>query len=163
VTPRFSDRLVRQLAAFVRARGIRVEAENLPRETFLPGLDIIGGTLRVNEARLLFPGDILHEAGHIAVTSPDERDSFNFSATPGEEMAAIAWSYAAAVALGIAPEIVFHPMGYKGGAAALLENFAAGRYIGVPLLQCWGMSVEPRNAQARALAPFPHMLQWLRR
>jgi hypothetical protein len=67
-------------------------------------------------------------------------------------MAAIAWSYAAARRLGVAPDIVFHPQGYKGGAAALVENFTAGRYIGVPLLQWWGMALEPRLAEAQGVA-----------
>jgi len=162
VTSDFSEPVVRRLVEFVRACGMKVEASNLPGGTLLPGLDIACGVLSIDEMRLLYPGDILHEAGHIAVTSPDVRGGSTFSSTPGEEMAAIAWSYAAALALGMPPEIVFHPAGYKGGAAAILENFEAGRYIGVPLLQCWGMSVEPRYAQTRGVAPFPHMLQWLR-
>jgi hypothetical protein len=36
--------------------------------------------------------------------------------TPGEEMAAIAWSYAACVHLGLEPTVVFHSDGYKGGS-----------------------------------------------
>jgi hypothetical protein len=156
----FSNPQTNRIATFVRDIGIDIEAATLPDGTLLPGLEIRGGVVRVDPERLLYPGDILHEAGHVAVTDPATRNSPEFSSTGGEEMAAIAWSYAAAVALGLAPDIVFHADGYKGGAAALVENFTAGRYIGVPLLQCWGMTVEPRKAQG--VMPYPHMLRWLR-
>jgi hypothetical protein len=158
----FSSPLVAELAGFVEACGIKIAPAALAADTFLPGLQIRSGALLVDEARLLYPGDVLHEAGHLAVSDPVERENAAFEATPAEEMASIAWSYAAARALDIAPDVVFHPAGYKGAAAALLENFAAGRYIGVPMLQLWGMSVEPHRAAARGVPPFPHMLRWLR-
>ena len=160
---RFSNPLTNLLATFVRDIGIAIEAATLPDPTFLPGLDIRGGVVRIDESRLLYPGDILHEAGHVPVSDPATRHQPEFSSTDGgEKMAAIAWSYAAACRLGVAPDMVFHPQGYKGGAAALVENFTSGRYIGVPLLQWWGMAVEPRMAEAQGVAPYPHMLRWLR-
>ena len=160
---RFSDPLTNLLASFVRDVGIAVEAATLPDATLLPGLEIRGGVVRIDAGRLLYPGDILHEAGHVAVSDPADRHRPEFSSTDGgEEMAAIAWSYAAARRLGVAPEVVFHPQGYKGGGAALVENFTSGRYIGVPLLQWWGMALEPRMADAQGVPPYPHMLRWLR-
>jgi len=89
VTSDFSEPVVRRLVEFVRACGMKVEASNLPGGTLLPGLDIACGVLSIDETRLLYPGDILHEAGHIAVTSPDVRGGSTFSSTPGEEMAAM--------------------------------------------------------------------------
>ena len=80
-------------------------------------------------------------------------------------MAALAWSYAALRHLDLAPEIVFHPDGYKGGSQALIDAFsthASGATIGVPLLQYYGMTLEPKFAAARGADPFPHMLRWLR-
>jgi hypothetical protein len=77
-------------------------------------------------------------------------------------MAAIAWSYAAARRLDLDLAILFHPDGYKGGAASLAENFAAGRYIGVPMLQWFGMTLEPRQAREQGAEPYPHMLRWMR-
>ncbi len=44
----------------------------------------------------------------------------------------------------------------------LIDNFTAGNYIGLPLLQWFGMTVEPRHAAARGVEPFPHMLRWVR-
>jgi len=158
----FRDPLTERLAAFVRGVGIPVHPAALPAPTFLPGLEIRDGAILVDESRLTWPGDLLHEAGHLAVAHPDERARPQLSPTPGEEMAAIAWSYAAARHLGLAPDILFHAGGYKDGSSALIENFAEGRYIGVPLLHCYGMAVEPRQAAGGGAEPYPHMLRWLR-
>jgi hypothetical protein len=157
-----SNPIAEKLAAFVRSIGIDVRAASLPEPTFLPGIDIRGGTVLVDESRLLHPGDILHEAGHIAVTDPAERHQPELSPSDGDEMATLAWSYAAARHLEIDPAVVFHANGYRGGGANLVENFNGGRYIGVPLLQLYGMTVEPRHAAVRGVEPFPHMLRWLR-
>jgi hypothetical protein len=158
----FADPLTERLVAFVRGIGIQVHAAALPGETLLPGLDIRDGAIVVDEARLAHPGDILHEAGHLAVTDPAERNMPRLSPSPGDEMASIAWSYAALRQLDLDPAIVFHPDGYKGGSTAIIENFEAGRYFGVPLLQLYAMSYEPRQAAEKDVAPFPHMLRWMR-
>jgi hypothetical protein len=157
----FANPLTEKLAAFVREIGIEVRAEALDAPTFLPGIDIRGGAILVDESRLTYPGDILHEAGHIAVSDPATRKTAPISSDGGEEMAASAWSYAAARKLEIDPAIVFHS-GFKGGGPNLVENFTAGRYIGVPMLHWYGMSIEPRQAIAAGLDPYPHMLRWLR-
>lgn len=158
LTNPLSDRLAR----FVEGVGIPVRAVSLPDPTFLPGLDIRYGELLIDEERLLYPGDILHEAGHIAVSDTDERQKEKLDPTPGDEMATIAWSWAALCHLGLKPEVVFHPEGYKGDAAALIENFSTGHCIGVPLLQLYGLSYEPRLAAEEGVAPYPHMLRWMR-
>ena len=158
----FSNPLIERLADFVRGIGIDVRAGTLPDKTFLPGLDIRYGAIVVDEERLAYPGDILHEAGHIAVADLAERAEPSLSPTPGDEMATLAWSYAALRHLDLAPDIVFHPHGYKGDSDWLIETFSAGHYIGLPLLQCYGLTVEPKFAAERGVEPFPHMLRWLR-
>jgi len=158
----FADPLTERLAAFVRDSGLPLRAAALPADTLLPGLDIRDGAIVVDEARLAHPGDILHEAGHLAVTDPAERSVPRLSPSAGDEMASIAWSYAALRHLGLDPAIVFHPDGYKGGSAAIIENFGAGLYFGVPLLQLYAMSYEPRRAAEKGVPPFPHMLRWVR-
>ena len=160
--PMFSDPLIARMTSFVSGIGIGVRAADLIEPTFLPGLDIRFGTLVVDEARLLYPGDLLHEAGHIAVAAPEEREREKLKPTLGDEITAIAWSYAAACHLGIDPAIVFHPAGYRGASSAFLTNFAAGRYVGTPLLQCYGMTIEPKRALAEGSKPFPSMLRWVR-
>ena len=114
----FADPLTERLAAFVRDIGLPLHAAALPAATVLPGLDIRDGAIVVDEARLAHAGDILHEAGHLAVADPAERDAPRLSPTPGDEVASIAWSYAALRYLHLDPAIVFHPAGYKGGSAA---------------------------------------------
>ncbi len=158
----FSDPLTERLAAFVRGIGIDVRAASLSEPTVLPGLNIRDGAVLIDESRLAYPGDILHEAGHVAVANPAERRQPTLSPSGGDEMTAIAWSFAAARHLRIDLEILFHPGGYKGASSSLIENFSAGHYLGVPLLHTYGMAVEPRHAAARGVAPYPHMLRWLR-
>ena len=160
--PIFADPLTERLVAFVRGIGIDVRTATLPEKTFLPGLDIRNGAILVDAERLTHPGDILHEAGHLAVTDPAQREASQLSPTPGDEMASIAWSYAALRHLELDPAIVFHVNGYKGESASLIENFTAGRYFGVPLLQYYGMAAEPKRDAAIGVEPYPHMLRWLR-
>ena len=145
-----------------RQHRIDVHPATLAEPTFLPGIEIDHGTLRVDALRLTYPGDLLHEAGHIAVADPAERRQPKLSPNDGDEFAAIAWYYAAVVKLGIDPRIVFHSGGYRGWSEAFVENFAARRYVGVPLLQWYGMAIELRTAGSRAGEAYPHMLRWLR-
>jgi len=158
----YADPLTQRLADFVASIGIEVRQDTLPDKTFLPGLDIQSGALVIDPERLAYPGDILHEAGHIAVTDPEVRYAPTISPSDGEEIATLAWSWAALVHLGLEPDVVFHPDGYRGGASALIENFSEGRFIGVPLLQWYGLTLETRPAAERGERPFPHMLRWVR-
>ena len=158
----FSDPLVERLSAFVRSIGIEVQPSTISWKTQFPGLDIKMGTVVVDEKEILHPGNILHEAGHIAVHDPSRRQDPKFSPTRGEELGALAWSYAATVHLGLGSELVFYPGSYHGWADSLVENFAEGRYLGIPLLQRYGMTLDQRTAAERGLDPYPHMLKWLR-
>jgi hypothetical protein len=158
----FANSLTERLATFVRSIGVAARAEALPEKTFLPGLEIRSGAILIDETRLSHPGDILHEAGHLAVTDPAERNAPTLAPSDGDEMTAIAWSYAALCHLELDPAVVFHADGYKGGAQSIIENFTAGHYFGVPLLQLYGMTVEPRRAAESGVTPYPHMLRWLR-
>jgi hypothetical protein len=159
--PPFANPLTARLAGFVRGMGIDVRAATLNEPTFLPGLDIRHGAILIDEARLTYPGDMLHEAGHIAVADPAERHAPTLSPSPGDELTTIAWSYAALRHRDLDPALVFHGA-FKGGGASIIENFTAGHYIGVPLLQAYGMSCEPHRAAEKGLPPFPHMLRWMR-
>lgn len=164
MTDRFSDPLVEKMCHFIRDIGIAVEAAEINEETFLPGIAIQGGIILVDENRLSYPGDLLHEAGHLATTVPEARvDSHDkVGDGGGDEMMAIAWSWAASVYLGLEPEVVFHSEGYKGWSETIIENFSQGRFFGVPMLQWLGMTAEGRHAEELGVPPFPHMIQWLR-
>jgi hypothetical protein len=162
LTPVFADPMTQRLADFVVGLGIDVRQGELPDDTFLPGLDIRFGELVIDETRLAHPGDILHEAGHLAVTEPQARKAERLAPTDGEEMATLAWSWAALTHLGLEPAVVFHDAGYKGGAESLIEAFRTGANVGTPLLQYYGLTLQPRLAAERGVEPFPHMLRWLR-
>lgn len=161
---RFTDPLVARIVPFLEQIGIPVAVEPVSGGSLLPGAAVRGATLVFDPETLAWPGDLLHEAGHIAVSDPATRASQSeVSSDPGEELAAMAWSYAAAVELGIDPGHVFHAGGYHGGGRNYLESYTgSGPGIGVPMLQFYGMSAEPLQAEALGRASFPVMTRWLR-
>ncbi|HVZ41069.1 MAG TPA: hypothetical protein VHI13_17435 [Candidatus Kapabacteria bacterium] len=158
------DAATDMMMKFIQSIGIGVHEAELPHDTFLPGVSPRGASLLVDRRRLLYPGDLLHEAGHIACAPPEQRALFNGNAgdDPAEEMMAIAWSYAAALHIGLDPAIVFHEHGYKGGSASILENFERGRTVGVPMLQWLGMSYMEEEAASRGVPAYPAMVRWIR-
>jgi hypothetical protein len=165
----FSDPLTARIAGFLTGIGIEVEPAELPEDTFLPGLTLERGRLLVDEGRLAYPGDLLHEAGHVAAAPAWARPSMTGSLddvpgldTSNLEWAAIPWSYAAAVAIGVDPALVFHGGGYHGHSPGLLFNFRVGVPIGVHLLEAAGMTAAGPRAEALGVPPYPHMLRWLR-
>jgi hypothetical protein len=162
--PRYINPVTARIAGFLALIGLNTEPAALAEPTFLDGLTIRHGTLLVDESRLTYPGDLLHEAGHLAVTPGEKRAQVHHNAgvDPGEEMMAIAWSYAAALHLAIDPAVVFHSGGYRGGGQAIVDNFAQGRYFGVPLLQWIGLTADKSSAALLGVPPYPHMLKWLR-
>ena len=157
-----------RIVAFLRDIGIAVEAADLGEGTFLPGIAIERGGLLYDPQRLTWPGDLLHEGAHIAVAPPDARAHMTGEvAVPGLDMdllekAAVPWSYAAALHIGIDPAIVFHEGGYRGKSEGLLRTFGFGVYPGANLLEAAGMTLSPPRAAEAGVPPFPHMLRWLR-
>lgn len=162
--PRYADPLTSRMAGFLAGIGLDTAPAVLSEAGFLEGLTISHGVLLVDEVRLAHTGDLLHEAGHLAMVPAQERKLLhgNVGSDPGEEMAAIAWSYAAALYLGIDPAVVFHPKGYSGGSQAILQNFSQGRYFGVPMLEWLGLAADKQIAALLQVPRYPHMLKWLR-
>ncbi|HEX9962076.1 MAG TPA: hypothetical protein VGB00_14165 [Pyrinomonadaceae bacterium] len=165
----FKNHLTRQIAEFLTGIGLQVICRELGENTFLAGIFIENGKIYVDESRLAFPGDLLHEAGHLAVMPENLRAHLSDEITlPAEfaidavEVAAIAWSYAAALHLGLDPRVVFHEGGYKGNSESLLINFSLGVYIGVNTLENAGMTATGEKARQLGVQPYPQMLKWLR-
>lgn len=155
------DALVARIVAFLDRIGIETIAEPL-QDTFLPGLTVRKGAL-VYDPAIPYPGDLLHEAGHIAVTEPALRPTLDtVSDNQAEEMAAMAWSYAAAIEIGIDPAIVFHDGGYRGASDNLREAFDTGWSLGTPMLQYYDMTGLPKDAERIGLPTYPRMARWLR-
>lgn len=164
-----NEELVHKMTQFVNEIGINISFGVIPKEKeFLPGICIHKGGLLIDFVSLTNPGDILHEAAHLAVAKSSDRllmDGVletNTDKSAGEEMMAIAWSYAAALHLKIDPLVVFHENGYKNGGNSIVENFSEGRYFGLPLLQWAGLTLDEKNATLQNLEPFPKMLRWIR-
>jgi hypothetical protein len=142
------------IAAFLAQAGIPLAVTPLTGPSFVPGLAIEAGVIQIEPGGAAYPGDLLHEAGHIAVAEPARREVLSEVGTDGgEEMAAIAWSVAAARACDVPLEVLFHADGYKGGAAELVADWEAGQPFGVPLLTWYGMTT---------VQGFPAMSRWLR-
>lgn len=150
--------LIQRITSFLNSIGIPTEVIKISEDTFLPGIIIDRGTLQYDPELLKYPGDLLHEAGHIAVLSPEFRkmvagDLRNYqSPQECDELGAILWSYAALVHLQIAPEVVFHEGGYKEDYQWLINQFESGTYIGLPYLE-W------KNITNKTI--FPNVIQWL--
>jgi hypothetical protein len=159
-----TDRIV----SFLTAIGLSVSESAVPESTFLGGIEVVGGALQFDRDKLGFPGDLLHEAGHLAVTPASERPMLS-----GEvetladvpeliELEAMLWSYAACLHLGLDPRVVFHAEGYHGQSEALLRNFSMGIFLGVNGLEKAGMTLSPAEAAQRGKKPFPSMQKWLK-
>ena len=151
------------IVRFLSEIGLHVETGELRGATVLPGIRVVSGGLRIDPAQLAYPGDLLHEAGHLAVIPPNRRAAADGDTGDdgGEELAAIAWSYAAALHLDLPPSVVFHEHGYRGGSLSLIENFTSGHFVGLPMLQWLGMAYEERRARELGVQPYPHMVHWL--
>lgn len=173
---------------FLTHIGVSVHKGRLAPDSFLPGVAVRAGGLVVDPDLLGSPGDILHEAGHVAVTPSRLRPHLNgdidacaaaliedpdMGVSEDEakiirhtETAAIAWSYAAALASGIAPESVFWGEGYggkQGGAPqAVMFQVAQGFFPGIQALSHEGFcTAPPPFGDMSDPTPFPHMKRWL--
>ena len=163
----FRDARLRRIARFLRSIGIPVLGSTIETATVFPGTLISGGRLVVDETNVVAIGDPLHEAAHIALAPPARRASdahFLHDADPGEELAAISWCWAASVKLDLEPHDVFHENAYPRGDSQTIIDAAQRRvFIGLPLLQAWGLAFDDETARARGLKPFPHMMCWMRK
>lgn len=159
---------------FVGEVGIRVELGPVAGDAFLSGVRIADGGLVVQPDALLTPGDVLHEAGHLAVVPGRHRHRIHDdvdlcvaeilaerpAAAPcepalaglenfGGEWQAIAWSYAACVRLGLPMETVFCPGAYgmppEQSPMAIAQQIQLGFFPGIHRLVQTGMTAVPRS------------------
>ncbi len=150
---------------FLNNIGITIIEKELPSDTFLPGLSIGPNCLEIDYDRLLYPGDILHEAGHLAVTTSSDRALIGTNEMPkdwptqGDEIATMLWSYFASEHLKLPVDYVFHKNGYKNESEWLIENYSKGNYIGLPLLEWMGLAAKESTDTNNSI---PKMIKWLR-
>jgi len=157
-----------KILSFLKEIGIAYYLTAEDFGSFLQGIIIENGHLRINPKNLLCIGDILHEAGHLACIPSKLRPKANdnISESLGEEhtyeMGVIAWSVAAALHLGIPLSEIFHEQAYKKEANWLLEQYTSKNYIGLPLLQWMGLTAFEDELVEGEVLPFPEMLRWTR-
>ncbi|SFO52481.1 hypothetical protein SAMN05428949_5570 [Chitinophaga sp. YR627] len=147
--------------AFLNHVGIPTFFRSINHDSFLPGFLIENGTLVIDKDALQYPGDILHEAGHIAVVPAADRPRLSEGGIikrrnrEAEEVMAIAWSYAACMHLEIDPAYVFHADGYRGGSSSIMESCDKNEYVGMLMLKSVGMAAADNSL-------YPQMAKWLR-
>lgn len=160
--------LLSNLVAFLGKIGIEAAPGAVRPGSFLPGIRVVGGTLIYDDATLAWPGDLLHEAGHIAVVPSAlrsrlsdglELDAFIENAS---EIEATAWAFAAVCHLGLDPAVLFHEGGYAGASPGLLATFSLGVYPGAAGLARAGMTHVGEQARRAGLPTYPAMARWLR-
>lgn len=160
-----NEKYLQKIIEFINQIGIRCEEGIVDQNTFLPGLDIENGVIIYDSLMLENCGDLLHDAGHLAVLKKKDRNSSQNAQVMGDlnddqaEKAAIAWSWAALQELDIPPAVVFHSDGYRGGSELLIDKFEQKNYIGVDTLERLGMTTEK---QSLGSITFPEMNSWLR-
>ena len=158
--------LLDKITTFLSSIDLKLNFSSLDFPTFLPGIHIENGVILVDKDKLTYPGDLLHEAGHLALLSPEDRANANGNLEPGEdkqkslEMGVICWSWAALLHLQLDPKVVFHDEGYRGASDWYIQMYSTGNYIGLPLLQWMELCKHPSDVNNNP--PFPHMLKWTR-
>ena len=181
------------IVSFLRGIGIGVEFGAGAANGFLPGVNIHAGVIHADPETLVGSGDLLHEAGHIAILpkrfrlslgrdleadtkaaiaaeiGPDMPDD-PILAKPLQqgELMAQAWSYAAALYLGLPAGCVFFPGSYKmdayEGTHPMQRWLEGGSHHGQNNLAAVGMTGFSglfAFLGDNGLPPFPHMTRWV--
>lgn len=133
-------------------------------ERLLDGLAIVEGRILIDPDVPVWPSDLLHEGGHVAVCPAEQRPSLGpLVPDPVDEMMAIGWSYAASKRCDVSLEQLFHPGGYRKDGPALRQYFSVGAFIGAPHMEELGMCTSDlATAMAKGAPTYPGMIRWIR-
>nr|WP_137676772.1 hypothetical protein [Parerythrobacter lutipelagi] len=152
--------------AFIAEVGIPVRLRQDSDDFTQPitGLAICDGSVVIDPETEVWPGDLLHEAGHIAVVEPARRVTLGaLEPDQDEEYMAIAWSYAAAKICAVGLRQLFHSEGYKGSYEFAATCYATGQFVGADGLAAHGMTaIDLHSALAAGVPTYPNMIRWLR-
>jgi hypothetical protein len=152
--------LTDRLLGFLTEAGIAWR-EGAVADSFLPGLRLDAGVLVIDRSALRWPGDLLHEAGHVATTPAALRAGLSDQiaddpAVPHRgEAEATAWAWAALCHLGLPPDVLFHGGGYHGHSPGLALTFQMGVYPGSQGLAQAGLCTLGAGG-------YPRLQRWLR-
>lgn len=172
-------------AASLRAVANALQSVGLPvvfcepvSESFLPGVRIHHGTLEIApDARI---NDVLHEAGHLAVTPTRFRSYLHDNIEAGmerafdacsadedpdarallhaDEQAATAWSYAFGRSLGLDARTIIADSDFDGTGSSQRLAQRIGRHPGIQSLRGGGMCAYNYH---RDQPQWPQLLRWL--
>lgn len=177
--------------AFVRSIGLAVRDAGREELTgsFVPGIRIEAGGLVV-DVENVFPGDVLHEAGHLATIPEAFRPEANgtlgavsrnmtryldahpegLACWPEDPLCrailqcgdteATAWQYAAAQHIGLPDAWLFPPGSFDGNAEETLLRLKWGRDMGINGLQAAGWTKVHAHGNP-ALPLYPQLAFWL--
>jgi hypothetical protein len=157
-----------RIVEFLRRIGIAIREEAITGDTFLPGIAIENAELVLDRVRNTWPGDLLHEAGHLAVLPHTLRLSASGNlhdsalASYAGEPEVTAWAYAAILEIGLPIEVLFHEGGYGGNSDGLRFTYSVGVYPGAAGLSAAGMASTSAEAISGSAKAYPAMLRWLR-
>ena len=158
---------LRQIIEFLEAIELEPLESIVDPSSLLPGVTISAGRVVYDPTRLHWPGDLLHEAGHIAVTPAALRPRLDatlpLSSVPhAGEVEATAWAYAAILAIGLDPSVLFHSGGYQAHSRGLAFSYSMGCFPGASGLCAAGFAHSQADAHRTGVRPYPHMIRWLR-
>lgn len=159
---------IERIVDFLNGIGIATRRAHVPSTSFLPGVRILEGGLVYDPGTLAWPGDLLHEAGHLATAPGSLRAGLSdgvelpASVPHASEAEATAWAYAAVVHLQLDPAVLFHPGGYHGASESLIATYSLGVYPGAFGLAQSGMTSLAGGAGPPEGPVYPRMSRWLR-
>jgi hypothetical protein len=150
---------LRRVVRWLRTVGLRAEEGTRYTLPFARGIWLEDGELIYDPCEA-HPGDMLHEAGHLAVLPADARlaaqgDADEVSGFHDNDSEAIAWSYAAALACGVDPWLVFES-GFtsREDAEEAFRLLRSGRHDGIAKLVEADFLSDAKE--------FPKLRRWLR-
>ncbi|WP_240224555.1 hypothetical protein [Rheinheimera hassiensis] len=170
---------------FINSIGIETK-EHKGAAGFIPGVLIEEGRL-LYDLEIASIADLLHEAGHLAITPLEYRSYMSKGLMAGlkfmldsierefiepdsplfraiiqcSDTEATAWAYAAGVHLGLPPNKIIDSASYDGTGDEILLSLQLDAYSGVNGLHHAGMCVRGRAfAAMRGTSPYPHMQRW---
>ncbi|MCW8329690.1 hypothetical protein MD588_12810 [Photobacterium sp. SDRW27] len=152
------------IMSFLNNIGLSIEYTLLDEKTFCSGISLKEGRLYIDRGKLFSPGELLYQAGKIAVSPSVDRAKLNghILHEPCDDMMVIAWCWAALKHLNLTSDVIFATSRYGDSSCEIIEKFSTGRSIGVPLLQWAGMTNEPTRNLNDNMVVFPAMIKWLR-
>lgn len=178
---------------FLRRIGLRVDEATSTAQlagSFLPDVLVQEGGLVIDAAKA-FPGDVLHEAAHLAVipaqfrpfangdlNEVEERmarylnenpmglatypeDPLSRAILQAAEAEATAWQYAAAVEIGLPERWIFPMKSYDGTRVSLLRSLRHNQYMGINGLRAAGWTTLRPNPHQPHIPTYPKLKFWL--